>query len=92
VYIDLERVEQERQNECLGRYERYLRRMGILGDALDQTIKEEAAEVMRAGIADAEAEPDPDISLVFEHAYVNPPASFARDLEELRRVLGGDLG
>src|SRR5579862_4264144 len=92
VYIDLERVEQERQNECLGRYERYLRRQGILGDELDKTIKDEAAEVMRAGIAEAEAEPDADISLVFEHAYVNPPASLARDLAELRRVLGGDLG
>jgi len=47
---------------------------------------------MRAGIAEAEAEPDADVSLVFEHAYVNPPASFSRDLEELRRILGGDLG
>src|SRR5213593_4401281 len=26
VYMDLERVEQEKQNECLGRYDRYLRR------------------------------------------------------------------
>jgi pyruvate dehydrogenase E1 component alpha subunit len=92
VYIDLDRVEQERQNECLGRYERYLRRLGILGDELDQTIKDEAAAAMRAGIAETEAEPDADISLIFEHAYVDPPASFARDLEELRRILGGDLG
>jgi len=92
VYIDLERVERERQNECLGRYERYLRRLGILGDELDKTIKDEALEAMRAGIAEAEAEPDADVSLVFEHAYVNPPASFSRDLEELRRILGGDLG
>src|SRR5205823_14022726 len=30
IYVDLERVEQEKQNECLGRYERYLRRLGIL--------------------------------------------------------------
>src|SRR5580765_8745988 len=45
AYIDLERVEQEKQNECLGRYERYLRRLGILGDELDKAIKAEAAEV-----------------------------------------------
>jgi hypothetical protein len=25
---------------------------------------------------------------VFEHAYVDPPASFGSDLEELRRTLG----
>jgi hypothetical protein len=28
---------------------------------------------MRAGIAAAEAEPEPDPGLVFEHAYVQPP-------------------
>ena len=32
AYIDLARVEQEKKNECLGRYERYLRRLGMLGD------------------------------------------------------------
>jgi pyruvate dehydrogenase E1 component alpha subunit len=73
VYIDLERVEQEKQNECVGRYERYLRRHGILHDDLDAAIKSEATEIMRAGIAAAEAEPEPDPGLVFEHAYVQPP-------------------
>ena len=92
AYIDLERVEQEKQNECLGRYERYLRRLGILGDDLDQTIRDEAAEAMRAGIAAAEAEPEPDIGLLFEHTYANPPASFDAELAELRRIIGGDLG
>src|SRR5919199_1945540 len=33
AYIDAERVEAERANECFGRYERYLRRMGVLDDA-----------------------------------------------------------
>jgi hypothetical protein len=47
---------------------------------------------MRRGIAEAEAEPDADIGLLFEHAYANPPASLARDLAELRRILGGDVG
>src|SRR5204863_1734223 len=31
AYIDSERVEQEIRYECLGRYERYLRRQGIPG-------------------------------------------------------------
>jgi pyruvate dehydrogenase E1 component alpha subunit len=92
AYIDLERVEQEKRNECLGRYERYLRRLGILGDDLETSIKTEALEAMRAGIAAAEAEPDPDIGLVFEHAYANPPVSFAVELAELRRILGGEVG
>ena len=41
------------------------------------------------GIAAAEAEPPADIGLIFEHALVDPPASFAHDLAELRRILGG---
>jgi pyruvate dehydrogenase E1 component alpha subunit len=92
AYIDLERVEQEKRNECLGRYERYLRKLGFLGDDLEASVKAEALEVMRAGIAAAEAEPDPDVGLLFAHAYANPPASFAAELAELRRILGGAVG
>ena len=92
AYIDLERVEEEKRNECVGRFERYLRRLGVLSDEQAQAVRDEAAEVMRAGIAAAEAEPDADVSLLFEHAFVEPPASFAADLAELRRVLGGSVG
>ena len=89
AYIDLERVEEERARECLGRFEGYLRRAGVLSDELAASIRAEAAELMREGIRAAEAEPEPDIGLLFENAYVDPPASFAADLEELRRILGG---
>jgi pyruvate dehydrogenase E1 component alpha subunit len=92
LYVDLERVEEEKRNECLGRYERYLRKHSVLHDELEAEIKAEALEAMRLGIAEAEAEPDADIGLVFEHAYVNPPPSLARDLAELRRILGGPVG
>jgi pyruvate dehydrogenase E1 component alpha subunit len=88
AYIDLARVEEERKRECVGRFEGYLRRAGILHDDLAASIREEAADVMRAGIAAAEAEPPADASLLFEHAFVEPPASFQSDLEELRRFLG----
>jgi len=88
AYIDLERVEEERKRECVGRYEGYLRRAGILHDALSDSIRNEALEAMRAGIAAAEAEPPADPELLFRHAYVDPPASFGSDLAELRRILG----
>jgi pyruvate dehydrogenase E1 component alpha subunit len=88
TYIDSERVEEERENECVGRYERYLTRLGVLTDSQAEEIKQEALELMRVGIAEAEAEPTADISLVFEHAYADPPPSQARDLAELRRILG----
>jgi pyruvate dehydrogenase E1 component alpha subunit len=92
AYIDLERVEQEKQHECLGRYERYLRRRDLLDDELESEIKAEALDAMRRGIAEVEAEPEPDVGLLFEHAYASPPASFDRDLAELRRILGGSVG
>jgi pyruvate dehydrogenase E1 component alpha subunit len=88
AYIDLERVEEEKKRECLGRFEGYLRRAGILHDDLAESIRGEATEAMRVGIAAAEAEPAADVDLLFAHAYVDPPASFASDLEELRRDLG----
>jgi pyruvate dehydrogenase E1 component alpha subunit len=88
AYIDLERVEEEKKRECVGRFEGYLRRAGILHDDLAASIRDEALEAMRAGIAAAEAEPPADVGLVFEHAYVDPPASFASDLDELRRTIG----
>jgi len=73
AYVDLARVEAEKKNECLGRYERYLRKLGLLGDDLEAEVKAEAADAMRAGIAAVEAEPEPHPELVFEHAYVFPP-------------------
>jgi pyruvate dehydrogenase E1 component alpha subunit len=88
LYIDEQRVAEERENECVGRYERYLTRIGVLDDVRAEEIRKEALETMRAGIADAEAEPPADIGLVFAHAYAEPPASFADELAELRRILG----
>ena len=75
AYWDEERVEQERQNECLGRYERYLRRTGVLTDQLADRAKADALERMKQAIAAAEAMPPPDAEVVFAHAYVNPPPS-----------------
>ena len=89
IYIDSERAEEERENECVGRFERYLLRLGILTEARAEEIGKEALELMRAGIADAEAEPPADVALVFEHAYGAPPPSLSDDLAELRRVLDG---
>jgi pyruvate dehydrogenase E1 component alpha subunit len=74
AYIDAERVEEARAHECLGRYEGYLRRQGVLDDAFVERVKNEAAEAMREGIAAAEAEPPADPELIFEYAYAEPPA------------------
>jgi pyruvate dehydrogenase E1 component subunit alpha len=88
AYIDMERVEEERKRECAGRFEGYLRRAGILTDEMAASIRAEAEQAMRDGIAAAEAEPPADPGLLFEHALVEPPPSFDEDLRELRRILG----
>jgi pyruvate dehydrogenase E1 component alpha subunit len=89
AYIDEARVEEERHRECVARYEAYLRRLGLLSEAGAKAVRAQAADLMREGIAAAEAEPPPDPSLVFSHAFADPPASFEHDLAELRRVLDG---
>src|SRR5690242_6869481 len=73
AYIDIKRVEEEKRNECVGRYESYLRRLSVLDAAIAEEIKSEALETMRQGIAEAESEPEPDPELVFDNAYVLPP-------------------
>jgi pyruvate dehydrogenase E1 component alpha subunit len=76
AYWDEERVEEERRNECVGRYERYLRRVGVLTDEPAEEIRADALGRMKAGIAAAEAMPPPDPEVVFAHAYVDPPPGF----------------
>ena len=73
TYWDEERVVEERRNECLGRFERYLRRAGVLTDELVEEATADALSRMKAGIAAAEAMAPPDREVVFDHAYVNPP-------------------
>src|ERR1043166_3373908 len=64
AYIDMERVEEERARECLGRYETVLREAGLLTDELVESTRKDAEDLMRAGIAAAEAEPPGDPELL----------------------------
>ena len=82
AYIDLERVEEERKRECVGRFEAHLRKTGVLDDEVAARFRADAEEAMRVGIAEAEAEPPPDPRLVFEHGYADPPPEIARLLEQ----------
>ena len=82
AYVDAGLVEEARSHECVGRYEEYLRRLGLLDDARVAATRAGAEERMRAAIAAAEAEPPPDPSLVFRHAYADPPPEIAALLKE----------
>ncbi len=76
AYIDPARVAEERAHECVGRYDAYLRRLGVLTDELAASVKAEAEAALRAGITAAEAEAPPDPELLFSNAYVDPPPGF----------------
>jgi pyruvate dehydrogenase E1 component alpha subunit len=82
AYIDQERVDEERQHECVGRFEAELRNRGLLDDELVGRLRREAEEAMRVGIAEAEAEPPADPRAVFQHAYAEPPPDIAAMLEQ----------
>jgi pyruvate dehydrogenase E1 component alpha subunit len=75
AYIDQARVEEERANECLGRYERVLKSAGVLTDERAEAVRKEAEDLLRAGITAAEAEAPPDPELLFANAYVDPPGN-----------------
>jgi len=78
AYIDAARVEEERANECVGRFERVLEEAGILTPEHAASVKTECEELMRAGIAAAEATPPADPELLFRNAYVDPPGNMRR--------------
>ena len=86
LYLDADRVAEEEQRDCVAVYEAYLRRLGLLDDTAADAAREEALATMRAAIETAEGEPPADRDLVFAHAYADPPATLARDLDELERV------
>jgi pyruvate dehydrogenase E1 component alpha subunit len=75
AYIDQQRVEQERANECVGRFERLLSDAGILTEEHAAAVRTQCEDLLRAGITAAEAEPPADPELVFANAYVVPPGN-----------------
>ena len=70
AFTSISSASRKKRNECVGRYERYLKRLGVLDEAVAEQIRAEAADVMRR-ITEAEAEPPADVSLVFDHAHAD---------------------
>ena len=86
LYIDPDRVAAERSATASRSTRRTSSGSALLDDERSAAVREEALAAMRAGIQEAEDEAPADPELVFAHAYADPPASLARDLDELRRV------
>ncbi len=89
IYVDPERVEEARETSVSGGTSATSCAWASSPTRAPRRSGNEALELMRAGIAAAEAEPPADPALVFEHAYADPPPSLLAERDELRRILGG---
>lgn len=78
LYRDDARAEQERATECLARFEGYLRRRGLLDDALAAEVRERATAQVKEGMLAVEQLPPPDPAVVFDTTYAAPPADLLR--------------
>ncbi len=88
LYRDEARAQAEREHECLRRYEGYLRRRGLLDDALAAEARAAATELVKQGMKAVEHLPAPDPALVFDTTYERPPADLLRQRDEALAALG----
>jgi pyruvate dehydrogenase E1 component alpha subunit len=77
-YMDPAQVRAARERECVGRFESRLRQLGVLDDRAVAEIRDEATSEIEAGIAAAEALPEPDLRQIFDTTYALPPRALRR--------------
>lgn len=80
-----------REKECVGRYERYLIRHGLIADGQGDIFREEALTRMAEGIAKAEALEPGTVDSMFGNVFANEPASYARDRREIAALRDGEV-
>ena len=85
IYWDEDRVKAERERECLARYERHLKDLGLLTDSEAQEARENSTTEVRRAMASVEAQPQPSATVMFDLAYADPPPAFRRDRDEVER-------
>ena len=87
LYRDESEVERWKALEPVGRMARFLRRLSILDDAAEETIRSEAKDTIAAAVTEMEAIPHPGQEILFDHVYASGrPWNFDEGLEELRQV------
>lgn len=87
LYRDETAAEAARANECLGRYEGYLRRRGLLDEEAAAGVRADAVARVKAGMKEVEQLPAPDPALVFDTTYADPPADLLRQRDEALAAL-----
>jgi pyruvate dehydrogenase E1 component alpha subunit len=83
LYLDAERVEEERKRECLTRYEQHLRELGVLDQSEAESVHDLYHAQIRAAMGAVEGRSPVPPTVMFDVAYANPPASVLRDREEM---------
>jgi pyruvate dehydrogenase E1 component alpha subunit len=87
LYRDETEAEAWKPLEPVGRTAAYLRRLGILDDAQEQSIRDEAKMLIAAAVTEMEAIEQPDEDILFEGIYASGrPWTYDQGLEELREV------
>ena len=92
AYIDLDRVEEEKRNECLGRYERYLQRLGVLSEQQAKPCGTRPRSSCAPGSRPPRPSPTPTSRSCSSTRSSSRRRRSPADLAELRRVLGGSVG
>jgi len=88
LYWDDERVETERERECLARYERQLTELGVLNENEAGRVRDSCRDDVRAAMAVVEQRPPVAPTVMFDVAFANPPSAVLRDRDELERGEG----
>ena len=87
LYRDEAETDRWRPLEPVGRMAGFLRRLGVLDDTKEQTIRAEAKETIAAAVKEMEAIEQPSEEILFEGVYASGrPWSFDEGLAELHAV------
>jgi pyruvate dehydrogenase E1 component alpha subunit len=87
LYRDETEARKWLEREPVGRMAGYLRRQGILDEALEDQLRSETSKVVAAGVAELEAIPQPGQEILFDHVYASgAPWTLEEGLAELRGV------
>jgi pyruvate dehydrogenase E1 component subunit alpha len=87
LYRDESETEKWKALEPVGRMAAYLHRLGVLDDAKEAEMRDEAKATMAQAVSDMESIGQPGQDTLFDHVYANGyPWTFTEGLEELRAV------
>ncbi len=87
-YRSEDEVEEWQEKDPITRFEAYLKDKGILDDDKIEEIEEDAKEQIDQAVEEAESEPDPELSDMFEYHFEEMPPRLQQQLEHLQQIEG----